>query len=615
MKKRSVTGDRGKARGVNYERSSQQRLSHKYGDVYVVDSKGVHLGDRIESLDEWTTHGDENADKLDVLFTSLLLSRMDARLHNIRKALSNTCEWLFEHSQFKEWLSAQSIHKHNGFLWIKGKPGCGKSTLMKTALEKMRDYALQQREDLTVLHYFFNARATTSQEKSTLGLYRLLTHQLLTKLPQLKLLFAAKFAYKQPGDSDDAWTKEELQDFLCDVVMSAEPLAIYVFIDALDEGEQEDEVRQMVNFLVDLSERALRPGSACSLRVCLSSRHYPHINIKKGLSLVVEEQPEHGHDINKYILQELNGSEGEDRDELVADIHRKSASIFLWVKLAVEMLNKIDDQGGSLGDMKARLDTLPGDLNRLFEEILAKSTRDPETSVVLLQWVLFAQRALEPQELYLATEYSRSPANPCWNPSQQIGVPSVNRLSRYILDGSRGLVELTTTQPRTVQFIHETVREFLVSENGLSSLQPMFSASLKGLSHETLKIGCARYISEKQILPDLKQYITKAHHSGHSHSSLKDRLRDEMPFIDYAANFVFYHAEQAQKHAVSQEVFLREQIDDDGKWIAKERLWWNLVQQSETTKYLLNETLLYFASEQNLLSLLSVLLRIYCTLP
>ena len=203
---------------------------------------------------------------------------------------------------------------------------------MKKALEWTRKENQKQSVQQTVVHYFFNARAPTSLEKSSLGLYRSLTYQLLCACPSVRSLFTTKFALKEPGDSDDAWTKEELQDFLGDVVASAASSDLCMFIDALDEGEQEEDVRQMISFLVDLSERALERDSSCRLQICLSSRHYPHISIEKGLSLVVEEQHEHGQDIDTYIRQKLIGSNGENKDELSAEIRHKSASIFLWVK-------------------------------------------------------------------------------------------------------------------------------------------------------------------------------------------------------------------------------------------------------------------------------------------
>ncbi|KAK5095734.1 hypothetical protein LTR70_003404 [Exophiala xenobiotica] len=588
------------------------RSGHNFGSITINTPAPVQLGDRYGSSKQGSPPSgiDDVTDKYDVLLKSLLFDRIDARERNVRKALSRTCDWLFRHSEFLEWRTAQDVSLHNGFLWIKGKPGCGKSTIMKTALEWTRKENRKQHTEQVVVHYFFNARAPSSLEKSSLGLYRSLTYQLLCACPFMRPLFSTKFALKEPGELDDAWTKEELQDFLGDVVTSTEPSGLCIFIDALDEGEHEDDVRQMISFLVDLSERALEPESLCKLRICLSSRHYPQISINKELSLVVEEQPAHGRDIETHIRQKLIGSDGEDKIELRNEIRHKSASIFLWVVLVVDMLNKIRDDGGSLKDTRARLDTIPGDLNKLFKEILAKNIHGVEASVALFQWVLFSIRALEAEELYLAIEYSRSPADATWSPSHKIDAPSTGCLARYILNCSRGLVELTSTQPPVVQFIHETVREFLINENGLASLLPALSANLWGISHEVLKIGCLRYISASEVPKDLERYFTEGHKDNSSYMCLKNNLRKLMPFIDYAASYVYSHAEHAQRHGLSQEPFLRSKTDADGRWRDLDRLWWNVLERFKARKYAGNVTILYFVGEQGYLSLLSTLLKV-----
>ena len=596
---------------VNDDSSLVDRPGHRFGDIYISGSGTTQIGDLINSTYQEppsnTRHLD--VDKYEVLLKSLLFDRIDARVHNVKKALSRTCTWLFQHENFKEWRNSCHISRHNGFLWIKGKPGCGKSTIMKSALEWTRKEIKKQGIEQTVVHYFFNARAPTSLEKSSLGFYRSLTYQLLCACPWLRSSFTTKFALKEPEQSEDAWTKAELQDFLCDIVTLAESSELCVFIDALDEGEQEDDVREMINFLVDLSERALLPDSSCQLRICLSSRHFPHISIKKGLAVVVEEQPEHSQDIDTYIRSKLFGSQSRDKDELSADICRRSGCIFLWVVLVVDMLNKLDDHGSLSTDMRARLSTIPSDLNKLFHEILVKSTDGVETSVALLQWILFAVRSLEPQELYLAVEYSRSPSDPTWSVPYDITVPSVDFLKRYVLNCSRGLVELTSTQPPIVQFIHETVREFLVNESGLASVLPALSNNLAGLSHEILKISCARYIARSEIPSDLVRYVSEGHTDPASFSRLREILRTQLPFIDYAASHLFAHAEQAQNRGISQETFLDNNAIVNGVWNSQERQWWNVLERFKARKHASDVTLLYFLADQGYSALLSTLLK------
>ncbi len=63
---------------------------------------------------------------------------MDARLLNITNALPQTCKRVFKEAKFKMWITRNKIEDHHGFLWIKGKPDSGKSTIMKEALKTIK---------------------------------------------------------------------------------------------------------------------------------------------------------------------------------------------------------------------------------------------------------------------------------------------------------------------------------------------------------------------------------------------------------------------------------------------------------------------------------------------
>jgi adenylylsulfate kinase-like enzyme len=53
---------------------------------------------------------------------------------NIKNAHAKTCSWLIRKPEYLDWLNPSKLSQHHGFLWIKGKPGAGKSTVMKFAL-------------------------------------------------------------------------------------------------------------------------------------------------------------------------------------------------------------------------------------------------------------------------------------------------------------------------------------------------------------------------------------------------------------------------------------------------------------------------------------------------
>lgn len=98
---------------------------------------------------------------------SLKFDRMRERFSSVRKASGMTCNWLFANLEYQRWLDHNRVSEHYGFLWIKGKPGSRKSTIMKHAAYA----AMDTKPPVTVITFFFNARGTFL-EKSTIGMYR-----------------------------------------------------------------------------------------------------------------------------------------------------------------------------------------------------------------------------------------------------------------------------------------------------------------------------------------------------------------------------------------------------------------------------------------------------------
>lgn len=66
---------------------------------------------------------------------SLAFPSMDSRRLGIDEPAEETCKWLFDHSLYQQWDSRNEACMPNSLLWIKGKPGSGKYTLMKRLVE------------------------------------------------------------------------------------------------------------------------------------------------------------------------------------------------------------------------------------------------------------------------------------------------------------------------------------------------------------------------------------------------------------------------------------------------------------------------------------------------
>ena len=75
-----------------------------------------------------------------------------------------------------------------------------------------------------------------------------------------------------------------------------------LFIDALDKCE-ERQIRDIISFFKRISEPAISAG--IRFQVCFSSRHYPHITMRKNLDLDLKRQEGHNYNIINYLESKL----------------------------------------------------------------------------------------------------------------------------------------------------------------------------------------------------------------------------------------------------------------------------------------------------------------------
>ncbi|KAF3256424.1 hypothetical protein TWF192_001849 [Orbilia oligospora] len=528
----------------------------------------------------------ETMEKRKAVMDALKFNHMDNRQVTIKTAHAETCRWLLTKPEFKNWLDDNQISDHHGFLWIKGKPGTGKSTLMKFALK----HCERTIKKAKFLSFFFNARGE-GLEKSTIGMYRSLLYQLLKKIPRLQTVFDT---LGSPETLASAYSSDIrlLQDTFSRALGQMGQGRLVCFIDALDECD-EDQIREMLNFLWDLGVNPDLDTPATSggvqLRVCFSSRHYPHITLKKGREMILEGQEGHDRDIVSYLATELIGK-GKTVQQIREEILKKSSGIFLWVVLVVQILNKVYDGGGRPSLLRQRLEELPVGLSDLFKEILIKDTENKRDLLLCIEWILHAKRPLKPVELYIAILSGNYPEElGVWDPEEI----TEEDMGRFILNSSKGLAEFTKSSDQTVQFIHESVRDFLIKENGLNQLWSDFGSS----SHERLKLSCFNYINidMSQDLPPSDTKLPSA--ASQEALEIRELASTKFPFLEYAVQNVLYHADLASNSENSQEAFINN--FPLGVWIFLN----NLVEKIHVRRYHLQASFLYIFSDQGLSNL------------
>ncbi|KAK1771351.1 hypothetical protein QBC33DRAFT_444098 [Phialemonium atrogriseum] len=516
---------------------------------------------------------------------SLKFDQIDARHMSIKIAHAKTCKWLKKKDEYLDWLNPSKFPEHHGFLWVRGNPGTGKSTLMKFALAQAR----RTMKERIILSFFFNARGG-ALEKSTVGMYRSLLLQLLDSIPALDAMFDSLCLIAWPRDGHMQWSVELLKDLFEQAVQSLGQSQVICFIDALDECD-EDQIRDMLSFFEHIGELAV--VSNTRFQVCISSRHYPYITIARGLGLVLEGQEGHRQDITNYIDTELKIGHSKAAEEIRAELQTKATGIFMWVVLVVDILNKEHDRG-RIHTLRKRLREIPAGLHDLFRDILTRDTRDKDELILCIQWVLFAKKPLRPEELYYAVLAGTEPDS--LEPWDQ-KLTTLDTIRRFILDSSKGLAETTKSKTPVVQFIHESVRDFLLKDNGLQEIWPDPGGRFQGPSHERLKECCLKYIST-DIAKSLHLPEPLPVASSEDAASLRDLAQQSYPFLEYAVHSILHHADEAESEDIVQLDFL--QSFPLQSWINMH----NLLERYQARRLTSEASLLYILAERNLARLI-----------
>lgn len=117
-----------------------------------------------------------------------------------------------------------------------------------------------------------------------------------------------------------------------------------------------------------------------SLHICLSSRHYPHIRMKKHLTLVIGKRDDHGKDIIIYVGDKLTKWDAEIEESVL----REASGSFMWLVLVVAMLNRAYDDG-KVEAMHRKLHDVPSNLEDVSATLLSKDEPDQHETILMPQ--------------------------------------------------------------------------------------------------------------------------------------------------------------------------------------------------------------------------------------
>ncbi|KAK4033781.1 hypothetical protein C8A01DRAFT_39751 [Parachaetomium inaequale] len=324
------------------------------------------------------------------LLSSLYYDEMGDRVGTVSEAHDSTFRWIFdEPGQDRPWTDlGKWLQSDDQLYWITGKAGSGKSTLMKfisqprtqgqasdepaeaRCLQHLRRWSDGQ--PLTVASFYFWA-AGTKLQTSKAGLYRTLLCQILEEHTDvIPLVFPERWeALCLFNEDPKALAEDELQHSLTRaLLLLAKTTKICLFVDGLDEFDGDH------GNLIELLTRII---DGTSIKICVASRPWVVFEeaLKNKPSLRLEDFT--FNDIKEYVTSRFHGDsnfeqlwrrEFEFADRLVERVVRKAAGVFLWVNLVVSSLLNGMKHGDRVSDLQRRLDSLPPDLEDLYERIL-----------------------------------------------------------------------------------------------------------------------------------------------------------------------------------------------------------------------------------------------------
>ncbi|KAK2018671.1 hypothetical protein LZ32DRAFT_687524 [Colletotrichum eremochloae] len=401
---------------------------------------------------------------------ALRVPAMKQRYDQVSDAAQGTFDWLVQSSEIPDhpelavslstWLS-----DGKGIFHISGKPGSGKSTLMKLIDESEDAASLLDvwagKEKLVKASVFIWKYGGVIQ-RTVIGVIRSLLFSILTELPDLLPKVLPKYWEPRrlspwlPISDLHIAPKDVLQAFehCIDPNGPAQHAHICLMLDGLDELNDPDELH--TSFALRLMKWSNKNPS--KLKICVSSReenafmdNFPPQQ-RLRLHLITKG------DVHQLITTRLNGHPRfrtfpeRDRDLFCSQIAARSSGVFLWVKLVLNEIYENLDQQRSFEALETTLNQVPEEFEDFIFKIFS-SIRKKDREEAYLLFLLAPEFDFAPALVFsfvediLALGMDDHQAGYHLMTLEDLEIRHANFAAR--LRGlSRGLLEITTPGPR-----------------------------------------------------------------------------------------------------------------------------------------------------------------------
>ncbi|KAI1818296.1 hypothetical protein GGS20DRAFT_350263 [Poronia punctata] len=351
------------------------------------------MNDAVKSISEVREAAKDRA-VLELLGQAISYPRYD----DVEAEEAGTFEWIFSEPErifdglcrprmtFPGWLESG-----DGIFHVCGKPGAGKSTLMKFFCRHPKTEELLGKwagdKELLFPKFFF-WRLGTKDQKSISGLVRSLLHQILCSKPQLaRQLFQpevrSRIVRGYHKRSDAVLEPDQIMKAfsrLVEISMSPSErpdvsgMRICLFIDGLDEYDNTMH-RQTYEELVNSLQTWVR-GSNGNVKICVSSRPEAAFmeTLDKSLRIMLHDLTRR--DIRLFVEQRLRQHrvflkyDAGKCEDLIDRIQESTQGVFLYVNILVKELEICLDDRCSISQLFTIVDQTPKGWDDFIESIV-----------------------------------------------------------------------------------------------------------------------------------------------------------------------------------------------------------------------------------------------------
>lgn len=452
------------------------------------------------------------------LLASLNFAERQDRRDHIHPATENTLQWMTNSSinqssgktvHFTEWL--KSRESGDNLFWISGKPGSGKSTLMKhlwtddTVMRYLSEWASPK--TLFKSQFYFWISGGSDMLKNEIGFLRALVFDILVSNPTV-IHHACTLRWERYTGGKttfDLWNTDELLQTI-DAAMNWEEnnMKYFFFIDGLDEFKGPPE--QIISLV-------RRLPTSVDTKYCISSGKWNEFQIAfgedtgfRGRSIYLEEM--NAADIKTFVSKQLSGQEifkrwtrenQQDSQTLVDTVVTKAAGVFLWVDLVVRSSIRGIKSEDSLKTLQERLTELPDDLNEYFERMLdsVEKVYRPEATKIYQVMLRTRRQPYLMMFAFIEEQNFNFGALNAIEPASEMQVEDmIRKTQRRVNARCTDLLDIIES-PKIdayfqykVDFLHRTVRDFIEESKTKKRLQEWLSKDKQGETFDASRYIC-----------------------------------------------------------------------------------------------------------------------------